>query len=243
MSLNNSIKTQGWAQGVAEISVTKKEMLGTLRITDDGRKFRYGRAGSSVALARGQMCGTAPAIANHIKQTATAGAASVGATQFVATLGATAATENQYTDGFLQIYDGAAGAVGQNLQISYNPAAALSTAMTVQLRDPVQSAIIATDTYSLIPNPWSICIVIAAVATPPAGIPIIPVTAAYYAWFQTGGLACALNASATALGSETTNTTTGAFITASIFTSYAYGYTISFAAIDAKYNPIFLVID
>jgi len=239
---NEGMKTQAWSQGITEISSTKKEMYGALRILNDGRKFRYGKAGGS-ALARAQMCGTAPGIANHIKTVNTGYTMAKGAVNVTVLLGATAATENQYTDGFLQIYDGAAGAVGQNLRISYNPAHAGTGGMAINLADPVQSACIATDTISLIPNPWSLCIVIAAVATPPAGLPCVPVTASYYAWFQTGGVACQLNASGTALGSEITNTSTGAFITASIYTSYAYGYSIAFTSVTAVYNPVFLVID
>jgi hypothetical protein len=241
--MNEDLKTQAWSQGIAEQSTTQKETLGALRILADGRKFRYGRAGASAALAIGQMCGTAPAIANHIKQANTGYTMAVGDTSVTVLLGATAATEDQYKDGYLQIYDGAATAVGQNLRISSNPAAALSTAMTIQLADPVRYACIATDSYALIPNPWSVCIVIAAAATPPAGVPATKIAASSYGWFQTGGVANLLNLNNTALGSEITNTTTGAFITASIFTSYAYGYTISFAGVTTKYNPVFLVID
>ena len=47
------MKRTGFQQGLLQESATAKEMVGTLRITRDGRKFRYAKAGGS-ALAAGK---------------------------------------------------------------------------------------------------------------------------------------------------------------------------------------------
>ena len=163
-------------QGIHDQSSTKKHRLGTIRIEDDGRIFRYAKAGGT--LLAGQMTTAAPGITNHIKQTvAAAGAAAVGDKQVNFTLGGTVCTASQYDDGWLQVYDGAAGTVGTQYRISsHGVSAAGSEAISVSLREPIRVAIISTDTWSLIPNPWSVVIQSAAAAEMFAGVPSIAVT-------------------------------------------------------------------
>ena len=47
------LKTQMFRHSILETSTTQKEALGTLRILDDGRKFRYAKNGAS-ALVRSE---------------------------------------------------------------------------------------------------------------------------------------------------------------------------------------------
>jgi len=42
------IKINAWSQGLYEVSATKKECLGALRETEDGRKFRYAKSGATL---------------------------------------------------------------------------------------------------------------------------------------------------------------------------------------------------
>ena len=236
----NPFKTQGWNQGLFEQSVTKKETLGALRFTADGRAFRYARA--SGALAAGKACIMAPAIANHIKQANTGYTMAVGAMSVSVLIGGTALTANQYDDGYLQIYDGAAGAVGQSMLISSHGVSAAGTeAVTLNLAEPVRAAVIATDTFALIPNPWSVATNTTALANGFAGVAVIPVTTLYYCWLQTGGVGCGLNQGGTALGSLINlSATAGAHETSAGYTSSFVGVSVSFAGISTKYNPIFL---
>jgi len=236
----NPFKTQGWNQGLYEQSATKKETLGALRFTADGRSFRYARA--SGALAAGKACIMAPAIANHIKQANTGYTMSVGDMSVNVLIGATALTANQYDDGYLQIYDGAAGAVGQQMMISsHGVSAAGSEAVSLNLAEPVRAAVIATDSFALIPNPWSVVSNTTALANGFAGIAVIAVTTLYYCWLQTGGVGCVLNQANTALGSNINlSATAGALETSAGYTSPFIGNTIGFANVSAKYNPIFL---
>src|SRR4051812_28795175 len=73
--------------------------LGNEGVTTDGRRYRYGLAGA-VALAPGKMNDTGPVVANHVNITGGT-AAAVGATSVTVTLGATAATANQYAGGYI----------------------------------------------------------------------------------------------------------------------------------------------
>lgn len=237
----NPFKTQGWNQGLYEQSATKKEFLGTIRFTEDGRVFRYAKAGGTIAM--GKNCIMSVATANHVKQANTGYTMAVGAVHVQVLLGATACTANQYDDGYLQIYDGAAGTVGQQCLISsHTVSAAGSEAITLTLAEPIRVAAIATDTYSLIPNPWSGVTHASTVANGNAGLAPIAVTSGYYFWIQTGGPGCGLVHANTALGSEITLSASdsGGYDVAAGYTSGFVGTTFCFAGVADKYNPVFL---
>jgi hypothetical protein len=184
----------------------------------------------------------AEATANHIKQVNTGYTMALGATTVSLLIGATAVTANQYDDGYLQIYDGAAAAVGQNLLISsHGISAAGSEAVSFVLKEPIIKACIATDTYSLIPNPWSSLTASAALAHGFAGISIIPVAASYYCWVQVGGVCCALNQGATPLGTMVNLSNTASSLMTSVgYTSLIVGDCIGYASVSTKYCPIML---
>jgi hypothetical protein len=232
------LKTTGFNQGLFDQSTTKKESYGKLRFTEDGRAFRYAKAGA--AITAGAALYMAECTANHIKQVNTGYTMAVGATRVTLLLGATACTANMYDDGYLQIYDGAAAAVGQNLLISsHGVSAAAATAVDFTLKEPVLAAVIATDTYSLIPNPWSSVLVSAALAHGFAGVAPIAVTSGNYFWAQVGGLCCVLNQGGTALGTMVNlSATASATLTSVGYTSLCIGDCVGYAAITAKYCPI-----
>lgn len=185
--MNSAQKTQQFRQGINEISSTKKEMLGCLRVLQDGRKFRYAKA-TAVALVPGVQLQVAVPTANHINRSAVATV--IGSTQVSVAVGATAVTANQYDDGYLQINAGTAGTLGRQYKISsHTVSAAGSETITVNLEEPLGVALVATtDKLSLVPNPWN-GVAIGAVAEACAGVVPVPVTASYYFWAQTGGIA------------------------------------------------------
>lgn len=181
--------------------------LGLRGVTGDGREFRYCQAGAS-NLVVGNLLQAPAQIANHRRLTPTAAAA--GATSVTVTLGATAATANQYLGGWLVVEDDSGGTGGFQYQISGNPAAALSTALTVQLADPVVVAITASAHVSLVLNPYSgviqnpttatsglvgVALPIAAPVAQSAGL-----TASYYGWIQTKGIGTVLSDGGTTVG-------------------------------------------
>jgi hypothetical protein len=195
---NNPQKTQQFRQGINEISSTQKEAFGTLRVTQDGRKFRYAKA-TAAAMVAGLACQVAVPTANHINRSAVT--TPIGSTQVDVAVGATAVTANQYDGGYLQINAGTAGTIGRQYLISsHTVSAAGSETITVNLAEPLATALVATtDKLSLIPSPYN-GVSEGAVAKTIAGVCPVPVTASYYFWVQTGGVANAMLANATTTG-------------------------------------------
>src|SRR5688500_8906823 len=95
--------------------------LGQLGVTKDGRAYRYAKAGE--ALSPGKLQVAAPIAANH-ENMAVAAAAAIGATKVTVTLGATAASLNQYAGGFRPIND--ATAEGSSYRARAHPPPAAS---------------------------------------------------------------------------------------------------------------------
>jgi hypothetical protein len=242
--MDTAFKTQGWSQGIFKVSATKRELFGALRILPDGRKFRYGKAGGT--LVAGGMCIMAEAVTNHIQQVQTSGAANaVGATVVTVYVGATAVTADQYKDGFLQVYDGAAGTTGVQYRISsHGVSAAGSEAISVTLVEPIQVATIVSDTFSLIPNPWSSCTHTTGKAHGAAGIAMKAASSGEYLWFQTGGPAICKAEGTAALGSEIgISNTTQEIELAAAYTDPTVGFVIGVANAAGKWSPVFLTID
>jgi len=244
----NPFKITGWSQALNQISATKKEILGSLRITNDGRKYRYAKAGE--LLAQGKICQTPAAIANHIAQVQTAYGAAQGASTISVIVGATAAAADYYADGYFCVYDGAAGTVGYTTGVISSAYSAGSAPIVCQLQEPLAVAILATDTVSLVKNPWDGVMQNASVAFGPAGVPNVAVTNAYFFWCQTGGVCAVLgDATPTALGAPLqVSATEGAVgkhteTNATDVTSSIVGYTQYVIPVSTKYHPIYLKIE
>lgn len=171
-------------QAFRDISSTKQVRLGAIDETVDGRKYRYALAGG-VTLAPGKICVAAAHVANHVN-IVVAAAVAAGAQKVTATLGATAATAEQYSDGYLVVND--AAGEGINYLISGHAAVASAGVISVNLAEPVEVALTTSSEVSLIANPYSAVIVApGAVAHRPVGVPNVSITNAYYGWLQTGG--------------------------------------------------------
>lgn len=118
----------------------------------DGREFVIVQNGT-VALVAGVLVQAPPVVAAHQNMAVTAyspKSSTVPYTTITVTLGATAATVNQYAGGFLVVNDNAGE--GQTLKIQSHPAADLSTSLTLTLEDTAVTAITTASEVSLIPN-------------------------------------------------------------------------------------------
>jgi len=242
--MTQPFKNTGWNQPLNAQSATKKETLGAFRVTRDGRKFRYAKAGEALACGKNGLL--ADATANHVKQVQTAYGAAAGKTRVPILVGATAVTADQYADGYLQIYDGAAANVGHQYLIKSNTACDASGVTYLELDEPLVYAIAATDTVSLIPNPFSSITQQASLAHGLGGVVPITVTNAYYFWMQTGGVANALNGGGSTLGAGIVQSATeGAFKTQpdGALDAAPCGHVIAFAAVDQKYSAVWLQLD
>lgn len=242
---SNRPMARSWNQGIFDISSTQKEILGQLRHTPDGRKFRYSKAGAS-ALAAGKV-GVAPAaVANHINKNV-AVAVAIGDKEVQVTVGATAVTADQYKDGFLQVNDGTGE--GHQYPIESNTACDASGTTVVKLQDHVKVALVTggTSEVSLIYNPWTGVTESTTEENVPVGIAPVAVTAAYYYWAQTGGPAIALIAGTPAVGTMLTlSATAGALAaingTLDIDQPY-FAQMLATAGVATEYKPVKLMID
>lgn len=163
--------------------------LGTLGLTIDGRAYRYAEAGGT-ALAAGKLSVAATQVGNH-ENIAVAAAAAVGATSVTVTLGATAASANDYADGYMVVND--ADGEGIAYRISGNPAADASASLVVSLFKPIVVALTTSSEVSLIKNPWK-DIVISATdqADMVVGVQNVAIAADEYGWVQTHGVVSVL---------------------------------------------------
>ena len=171
-------------QGLFEESSTQKHPIGTRRPLEDGRVFVYAKNGSA-ALAAGKLCVAATVVANHVN-ISVAAAAAIGDKTVTVTLGATAATADQYKDGFMVVND--ATGEGHQYKIRGHAAADASGSLEVNLYDGIRVALTTSSEVSLLKHPYD-SVVISATdqADLAVGIPPIAVTADYYFWIQTWG--------------------------------------------------------
>ena len=234
------LKTQMFRHSILETSTTQKEALGTLRILDDGRKFRYAKNGAT-PLVGGVICQALGTVANHNRiavATTTAGKSAV-----TVTLGATAATENLYAGGYLQVTAGANG-IGMQYKIASHPAADASATLTVQLDEPLVYALTnGTHTVRLVHNQFTGLVVATAVAQPAVGVTPCPVPANAYFWLQTGGVANVQQTTTTALGGLIRADSAGRGAIVAAYTAPIIGYMLGVAATAEEASAVMLVID
>ena len=172
-------------------NTTKKRALGTILELPDGREFKYALNGGS-AISSGKLASSAAMIGNHDMDLTTA-AASVGDTSITVTLGGTAATEDQYADGYIYTNDGTGE--GQIYRIASNPAADSSATLAVTLasNDAVSVALDSTTESGLAVNPYSgIVVSPTSVTNRTLGVTATDIAANAYGFVQTKGLASVL---------------------------------------------------
>lgn len=237
-------KKSGFAQGLFTQSSTAKEILGTVRRTQDGRTYRYCKAGAS-ALSAGKLNCLESLDATWVNEAgvATAGVA-IGSKSMTLTITAAGAaiTENQFAGGYLQIND--ATGEGNQYLIQSNSAVALSgTSITITLAEPIRVALTSSSEFTLVSNPgWKV--VETATLKPPVGVAPIPVTASYFFWNQTGGIAPVLTHGTPGAGYKVDQSKeiAGAIKAYATLTLIDVGYMIE-TGVDTEYKPVMLTLD
>ena len=244
MSGNRPQKTHGWNQGLYQTSSAQKETLGIKRVTDDGRTFRYAKAGAS-ALSPGKL-GVAAAIAAAHLNEAILAAVAAGETCLTLTVTAgTAIAENALRGGQLQINDEAGE--GHIYGIESNSALSASgTEIVITLADPIKVALTTASEFTLVHNPWN-GVVESTTLGKACGVPLLDVTAAYYYWAQTGGLGIGLIDGTPASGSllQQSDAVAGAmeiYATGTI-TRKVVAEIFGTAGVDTEYKPVVYCID
>jgi len=240
----NPIKINAWSQGLYEVSDTKKECLGALRETEDGRKFRYAMAGAT--LIPGGATYSPAATANHINQIQSSGAANeAGSTVVTVYVGATAVTANQYDDGYLVVYRAGSGTAGYYYPIaSHSTTATGSTTITVVLKEPLVVKTYTNDYLSLYANPWSGIGNVTDIAVSWSGQAMTAATSGQYLWVQTGGFGVAFGGDTSAVGMVVCpSDTTYALETAAGYTGPFVGHAYASAFVSGYFTPVVLKYD
>lgn len=182
-----------------DFTVDAKHALGSIGQDRAGRTYRYVQAGA-VDLVAGNVIQSPAIVPNHLANTPPAVA--VGDTSFTYTPGATLGTVNQYGGGVLQV-DTTPGN-GRMYGVKDHLAFASATAFTLNLEkdDPIQVALTTSSRVGLIQNPYKgvIQMPVTTATGILVGVAVSAITAAYYGWIQTKGLAAVLIAGTPALG-------------------------------------------
>ena len=234
-------KNRGFVQGLYAQSSTAKEVVGTLRETQDGRKFRYSKAGG--ALAAGKLNIAEALDATWV--TETRGTASVGDKSLTLTITAAGAAiaENQFAGGVMTIMDGTAE--GPQYLIASNSAVAQSgTSITVTLAEALREALTSGSEFTLCSHPgWEVTQ--SATLGAPAGVAPIDVTTQYFFWNQTGGLATVLMHGTPGIGYKVDQSKeiAGAVKLYATLTLVDVGYVVGSAGVDGEYCNVMLTLD
>jgi hypothetical protein len=243
------LKRAGFVQPLYATSAVAKETVGTLRITKDGRKFRYAKAGTP-ALAPGKA-NIAPAIAADVMDENCASDHAIGAMTISETISSAAAAyaADFFAGGYFQANDGTGE--GQQYLINSSSAVALSgTSIIVGLVDAIRVALVTTTTqFTLTQSPWYGVTESQTEESFMTGVPPMVVPANHFFWNQTGGVANVLTTATPGVGTILTigGTTAGSMIaiTTALTVDICQPYAIVFgtAGKDTEYNPVWLMID
>lgn len=195
-----SIQANGTFQTSTDSSI--ETLVGSRWDLSDGREVMLVKAGA-VAVVPGKLYQDAALIANHQNLAVTAYTAysnngNVPA-KVTVTLGATAATANQYAGGFLVVNDNAGE--GQTLRIASHPAASSAASLVVTLEDGPTTAITTASEVCLIPPHGEDVILAPTTLTGAlAGVSLYDIAAGAYGFVTTKGLTSCLADGAIAVG-------------------------------------------
>ena len=178
----------------------QKQKLGTRGVLPDGRVFYYAKNSSTAITPAGKICDGIAAVAAHDMDLAAA-AASAGATSFTSGTSLTV-TKDHYADGYVLFNDGPAQ--GEVYRIKSNSAVSSATGLEITIDEPdgLRTALTTSSLFGLAYSPYKDVKIIdgdGTMTTGPLGVNPIPVTASYYFWLQTSGIASVLSGAAVAV--------------------------------------------
>lgn len=231
-------------QDIRKTSTSKNHSLGQVAFTKDGRQFRYGLAGG-VALVAGQLAQIPAVIANH--QALVTAAAASGTKKVTVTLGGTAATADQYADGYLIVRDTSTTGAGQAFPVVGNQAQTVTTGTAdIYLDEGIAEALTSASVTNLELSPFGGVLISDHTVTTQrvVGVPQVDIPLANYAWFQTVGVASVLGNGSITKGSGVipSATTDGAVdIEGTSTITQRLGFALQ-TGTSAKYNTTYLSI-
>lgn len=216
---------------LAVVTSSKTEDFGSLGYTTDGRRFRYAQFGGNVTA--GNLVIAPTLVANH-QNIAVAAANNANDTSVLVTLGATAATQDQYAGGLLVVGVDGSG-TPQTRRIKGNTVGNSGANITVYLdsREPLLYALTTSNKVSLSP---ALCNGVTASATAgvPVGVAVASATSGQFGWVQVYGPSVLVNdagGSLSALGLlQQSTTVAGAVVAGATAGNLVIGHVIQAAA-------------
>ena len=185
-------------------SSEQKQKLGTKAVLPDGRTFYYAKNSSTAITTAGQIVDGIAAVAAHDMDVQATAAQSAGDTTISIEVPTTDLTKDQYKDGDLICNDGPGQ--GEVYRIKSHPAHDASDDNTVIITldepDGIRTALTTASLFGLAYNPYTNVKIVdgdGTMTTGPLGVTTIPVTASYYCWLQTSGIASVLSGAAVAV--------------------------------------------
>lgn len=222
----------------------QQHQLGQLGMDEFGDLYRYAKVGASnISAGKLQLAPTQKT--NHHNCAATA-AVAVGQKKVTITLGATAAVANEYANGYLVANDNAPE--GVFYRIVKHPAANSAATLELTLDRPIIEAVTTSSEFTLVHNAWNGVVEGTAITVRAAGVPLIDMTAAYFGWLKTRGVASVLIGSAATLGADLIVGGTAGAVTDRTDALGASAEPVVAVAdlvlgVATEYNPVRLVID
>ena len=239
-------------QGVYEESLVKQAELGRLLPFADGRCFRYCYKATGTGITRGHIAAASALDGNADTVTQTGmtvaiSGASIGAKVIKVLLGAAVAA-NLFDDGLLTIEDSTGAGYCYRIKSNKAGGNAVATPCELTLYDPIVVALSATTVLSLTKERHK-DVVVAPVDEKSTliGVPLIDITAEYYFWAQSKGLAAVMGDTANnpAAGDLVSigTTTPGSCRTGEGTVYQPFGVCIQIASGASKYCTIDLMLE
>lgn len=215
---------------LADVGSVKHEVYGTNGFTKDSRKYRYVQFGGTVTA--GNLV-VAPALVSAHQNCAVAAAAAAGATSVQVTLGAAAATQDQYAGGLLAVGVDGSG-VPITRRVKGNTAGNSNATITVLLdsSEPLLFALTTSNVVSLSPSIYN-GVTASTTSSVPIGVAVNSAVSGQFGWVQVGGPCNVVNDAAGALSAlgniKQSGTVAGAVVASSAATDIQIGYMIQAA--------------
>jgi len=159
--------------------------LGSAMQFADGRRYRYARAGASVALVAAMLNqSTLPSV--DFDELVVPTARAIGDRRITVTTGSTGAAVDLLADGYLNVEDDAGE--GYLYTIKSNAAAGATAALTIDLFEQLQVAWTTSTTVGIVVNPYALTIIHPSPATSMlTGVSVGVVAVNNYGWLQVAG--------------------------------------------------------
>lgn len=218
-------------------------LVGTRFDTSDGREVTLVKNGA-VALVSGVLTQDAAIVPNH-QNIAVAAYQAYSANgnvpaKVTVTLGATAATANQYAGGFVVVND--ANGEGQTLRIASHPAADASATLAITLEDGANTALTTSSEVCLLPAHGKDVIVQPTTVTgAQVGVTLCPIAASAYGFVVSRGIVSCLAGGAIGVGLGISIGTAAGSVSVAAATTARLGFAAQ-AGVDTEYRAVYVNI-